>query len=91
MNHFVRDDCLEPNDQDECEYISARFMMLAGPDSPQKTIKIRDYYNDQTRDIHDMLYFELPTDDELWKFLSRPVCKFAGKPLGNLEPELISF
>ena len=58
----------------EEEDVQSKFLALAGPDSPQRPVKIRDYYNDQSKEIHDFLQFELNNDDEQWKFFSRPVC-----------------
>lgn len=44
-------------------------MTAAGPECPQRTVKVRDFYD---KDCKSFLLFQLGTDEELWKFLARP-------------------
>ncbi|KAI5819654.1 hypothetical protein BZA77DRAFT_384900 [Pyronema omphalodes] len=71
LQHLVRDGWLNEADEPD-EEPHVRFMTAAGPGCPQRTVKVRDFYD---MDCRSFLLFYLKTDEELWRFLARPRSK----------------
>ncbi|KAF8534334.1 hypothetical protein BDD12DRAFT_421832, partial [Trichophaea hybrida] len=62
LRHLLRDNWF--NDEEES---FDKFLLAAGPNSTQRPVKVRDFYD---QDCRNFLLFKVDNDEDLWKLLS---------------------